>query len=76
MPLAAVFTVGPMAQHTAPTLRTPSVIYPWPPQHAGPRRDKVNTRLDKKTGRIATLTQLAEPFPQVVAGDGFEPSKA
>jgi hypothetical protein len=57
----------PWSSVRQPTVRTdrsraqiPSAMRPWTPQHTGPQRYKV--------------THHETEFPQVVAGDGFEPS--
>ena len=64
----------PTVQHTAPTGPTWSAICPWTPQHAGLQRYTVTHGGTTQNGPPSRDFPASGPFPQVVAGDGFEPS--
>ena len=80
-PEHAAGTARPWPSVKQPTVRTdrpgariPSAIRPWTPRHSAPQRDKVTHHGTEKNGPHSREFPASGPFPQVVAGVGFEPT--
>jgi hypothetical protein len=73
-PLSVAVRGKPAVTPTVLAARNPSAVRPWTPQHDGQQRYKVTHDGTEQNGPSSREIAASGPFPQVVAGDGFEPS--